>query len=72
MAGIDPEPELLAGLASEIADHAVRVLAEQDCRRAARGGRRCRCSRCRGWSTAPTWAASTSWPTDLADQGVGR
>ena len=30
-AGIDPDPELLAGLSVEIADHAVRVLAEQDC-----------------------------------------
>ncbi len=32
MAGIDPEPELLSGLAAETADHAIRVLAEQDCR----------------------------------------
>ncbi len=31
-AGIDPEPELLAGLAAETADHAIRVLAEQECR----------------------------------------
>ena len=31
-AGIDPEPELLSGLAAEIADHAVRVLAERECR----------------------------------------
>lgn len=32
MAGIDPDPELVAGLADEAADHAFRVLAEQDCR----------------------------------------
>ena len=31
-AGIEPEPELLAGLAKETADHAFRVLAENDCR----------------------------------------
>ena len=33
MAGIDPDPELLAGLAQETADHAVRVLAEAQCRK---------------------------------------
>ena len=32
MAGIDPDPDLLAGLATETADHAFRVLAEQECR----------------------------------------
>lgn len=32
MAGIEPEPQLLAGLAQETADHAFRVLAEKDCR----------------------------------------
>lgn len=32
MAGIDPDPELLAGLARETADHAFRVLAELQCR----------------------------------------
>jgi len=31
-AGIEPEPDLLTGLAKETADHAFRVLAEQDCR----------------------------------------
>ncbi|MET3807130.1 anion-transporting ArsA/GET3 family ATPase [Nakamurella sp. UYEF19] len=31
-AGIDPDPDLLAGLANETSDHAVRVLAEQQCR----------------------------------------
>jgi anion-transporting ArsA/GET3 family ATPase len=31
-AGIDPDDELLAGLADETADHAIRVLAEQECR----------------------------------------
>lgn len=33
LAGIDPEPDLLAALSKESADHAFRVLAEQDCRR---------------------------------------
>jgi len=32
MAGIEPEPELLAGLTAETTDHAVRVLAEYECR----------------------------------------
>jgi anion-transporting ArsA/GET3 family ATPase len=32
MAGIDPDPELLAALSQESADHAFRVLAEQECR----------------------------------------
>jgi anion-transporting ArsA/GET3 family ATPase len=31
MAGIEAEPELLTGLATETADHAIRVLAERDC-----------------------------------------
>ncbi|GGM05473.1 ArsA-related P-loop ATPase [Nakamurella endophytica] len=31
-AGIDPEPALLAGLARQAEDHAVRVLAERECR----------------------------------------
>lgn len=31
-AGIDPDPDLVAGLAAELADHAVRVVAEQECR----------------------------------------
>lgn len=31
-AGIDPDDDLLDGLASELADHAVRALAEADCR----------------------------------------
>ena len=31
MAGIDAEPDLLAGLAAETADHAIRVLAEKEC-----------------------------------------
>jgi anion-transporting ArsA/GET3 family ATPase len=33
MAGIEPEPDLITGLAAETANHAIRVLAEQDCRR---------------------------------------
>jgi anion-transporting ArsA/GET3 family ATPase len=32
-AGIDAEPDLLAGLATETGEHAIRVLAELDCRR---------------------------------------
>nr|WP_322098395.1 ArsA-related P-loop ATPase [Nakamurella alba] len=31
-AGVDPEPELLAALEQETRDHAIRVLAEQECR----------------------------------------
>ena len=51
------------GLATQAADHAIRVLDEGRLPRPAGRGRRCRCCRCPGWWTARTWAGSTSWPT---------
>jgi len=71
MAGIDPDPELLAGLAQETADHAFRVLAEQQCREQLAGAGVAMLSLPRLVDGADLGGVY-ELADELAEQGVGR